>query len=165
MFQYGAELSYSLFSFFQPILRLSSDHFLSSTTAQSHVLLLASSTLSPFNFLTLIFQGGWYRRYVKLNKPYFLFSFTEPSYTQHDFALNIGANYRWNDQISSQFNVATFEELTVYNLNNPYIQGLVSFAPESKQTLWSIYTRYRLLLGFGRMNSLTFGINFTHSQW
>ena len=158
---YGIETSYPLLNFFEPTLRLSTENWLNSTTAITHLLFLGSLKFRLFDFMRVFMEGGWYQRFVRLNRPYFLPAFFGGNYTEHDFALNFGTEILWSEQLTTLFKVATFEELSVYNLNNPYLQGQFSYTPDSSKTLWSVYARYRLLLGFGRMDSFTVGLNYT----
>ncbi len=159
IFGYGFEATLPLFSFFQTSARISQENFLNSTTAQTHFLFLANLDVSPFSFLKLFVCGGWYKRNVRLNKPYLFPTLVGSSYTEHDFAVSFGTETSWSDNFSTLFKVATFEELSVYNLNNPFIQGQIAYLTSPNGIKWTLYSRYRLLLGFGRMDSFTAGIN------
>lgn len=158
---YALELSYPLLDFFSPTFRLSTENWLNSTTAQTHLLLLGALKFRPFNFVRLFLEGGWYKRFVRLNRPYLLPPIIGASYTEHDFAVNFGTELFLSDHLSTLVKVATFEELSIYNLNNPFIQSQLSYSPDSTKTVWSLYARYGLLLGFGRMDNLTFGLTYS----
>ena len=157
---YGVSASLPLFSFFELSTRLSNENWLNSTTSMSHLIFLAQLKINLFSSLDFFFTGGWYKRFVKLNKPYLLPNLVGSDFTEHDFAVALGTQIYWNSQVSTLFKVATFEELSVYNLNNPFVQAQINFAPDTKSGTWSLYSRYRLLLGFGRMDSLTFGLSY-----
>ncbi len=159
VFSYALTASLPLFSFFETSVRLSNENLLNSTTAQTHWLFLAKLNLTPFSFWKFFIHGGWYKRNVRLNKPYLLPSIVGSSFSEHDFAVDFGTEILWNESISSLIKVSTFEEISVYNLNNPFIQGQVSYSAYPTSWKWTLYSRYRLLLGFGRMDSFTAGIN------
>lgn len=157
---YGASVSLPLIPLIELSVRLSNENWLSSTTSMSHLLFLAQLRTNLFSSLELFITGGWYKRFVKLNKPYLLPNLVGSDFTEHDFALALGTQVFWTPELSTLFKVATFEELSVYNLNNPFVQGQISFTPGTKSGTWSLYARYRLLLGFGRMDSLTLGLSY-----
>lgn len=156
---YGLEVALPLLSFFEISSRLSNENWLNSTTAQTHFLFLGHLSISPFSFWNLFVRGGWYKRNVRLNRPYFFPTLAGSSYSEHDFAVSFGTEIAWTDSLATQFKVATFEELSVYNLNNPFIQGQFSYLTSPNGWKWTVYSRYRLLLGFGRMDSFTAGVN------
>ena len=74
--------------------------------------------------------------------------------------MALGTKILFSSKLSTLFKVATFEELSVYNLNNPFLQGEVSYQPVAQDWELSLLFRYRLLLGFGRMDSLTTGVSY-----
>jgi len=138
--------------------RLSQENGLGASTASSTLLFLGEIKGRPFGSLELFLIGGWYRRFVTLNKAHFLPALVGSNFSEHDFALNFGLAIDWSDSISTLFKVATFEEISVYNLNNPFIHAEISF--NSLETLKiTLYSRYKLLLGFGRLDSLTVGVS------
>ncbi len=157
---YEAMASVPWFSFLETSLRLSEESWLNSTTEQTHLLFLTTLKAKPIRQWELFFSGGWYRRYVRLTKTYLLPALIGPSYTEHDFAVALGTKILFSSKLSTLFKVATFEELSVYNLNNPFLQGEVSYQPVAQDWELSLLFRYRLLLGFGRMDSLTTGVSY-----
>lgn len=158
-FAYSLQASLPLLFFFELSARLSNENWLNSTTAQTHFLFLANLKLSPISFWNIFAGGGWYKRNVRLNKPYLAPTVTGSSYSEHDFAVSFGTELLWSESIKTLVKVATFEELSVYNLNNPFIQAQITYSTNPESWKWTLYSRYRLLLGFGRMDSFTAGIN------
>lgn len=156
---YGLGAALPLLSFFEISARLSNESWLNSTTAQTHFLFLGNFSVSPFSFWNFFVCGGWYKRNVRLNKPYLIPTLAGSSYSEHDFAVSFGTELSWNESLKTLVKVATFEELSVYNLNNPFIQGQFTYSPSPTGWKWTLYSRYRLLLGFGRMDSFTTGLN------
>ncbi len=145
------------FPFFSTSLRFSEENALSSTTSLSSFLALAHLHYRPFQSWNLFLQGGWYRRFVDLGKTHFLPAVLGSSYSEHDFAVALGTEIHWSTCFSTGAKVATFEELSVYNLNNPLIQADITYQ-ESDGLRWTLYSRYQLLLGFGRMDSFKLGV-------
>lgn len=80
------------------------------------------------------------------------------NYSEHDFAIAFGTELKLDQNLSALAKVSTFEEISVYNLNNPFIQADLTYEPVPS-VYWSIYSRYQLLLGFGRMDSFKLGLN------
>jgi hypothetical protein len=155
---YGASASLPLFSVFEFSTRISNENWLNSTTSLSHLLFLAQLRFNLFSVLELFFSGGWYKRFVKLNKPYLLPNLVGADFTEHDFAVALGTQIFWTPRLTTLFKVSTFEDLSVYNLNNPYIQAQLFYQPSPEGGTWMVYSRYKLLLGFGRLDSLSVGL-------
>ena len=146
-----------LFSFVSTSMRLSQENWLGSSTAVSTLLFLLQFQSRPLSSIRLFLQGGWYRRFVTLNNAHFLPGFWGSNYSEHDFAVALGTEIRWSPSLTSQAKVATLEEISVFNLNNPFIEAAVAYWP-TESISWSLYSRYHLLLGFGRMDSLKVGL-------
>jgi hypothetical protein len=152
----GARLAW--LPFFANSVRLSQENWLGPSTANSTILFLGEIEGHPFGFLDLFLNGGWYRRFITLNKALFLPGFVGSNFSEHDFAVNFGLGLHWSDSVSTLFKVATFDEVSVYNLNNPFIHAELSFIPLDNLKV-TLYSRYKLLLGFGRLDSFTVGVS------
>ena len=108
--------------------------------------------------MNLVLQGGWYRRFVTLDKAHFLPVLLGSNYSEHDFAIAFGTELKLGQNLSALAKVSTFEEISVYNLNHPFIQTDLTYEPVPS-IYWTVYSRYQLLLGFGRMDSFKLGLN------
>lgn len=155
--RYKIEISYHPFFFIAAFARLTHETLLTATVTVNHG--LYGITLSPLPFETVQFFAslGWYQRLTLLTKATILPSFRS-SYTEHDFALELGFRFRISDSIRAYLKAATFEELEVYNLNNPF--GEVGGSVKTGFQNWEIFSfaRYQILLGFGRLDTFSFGL-------
>lgn len=151
--EYKAEAQTRLLGFLKPGVRLHQHYLFADTLSVSHLLVTLRLEARPFSWLTLSLTPGWYRRFTHLNKVVFLPVFRS-SYTEHDFAGALGVEAEFEDW-RTRLTVATFEELSVFNLNNPFAEAKVSHRFYGMQ--WSAFFRYQILLGFGRMDKLIMG--------
>lgn len=112
-----------------------------------------------FEKLSLFFSGGWYKRFVQLERTSILPLAGSPSFSEHDFATELGFLV---DFTGTQLGVrvATFDELEIYNLNNPFIESRIFLPGSSPLERWSLTLRYQLSLGFGRLDRFTTGISY-----
>ncbi len=153
-FRYKAEVKYQPFYFIKASMRFTHETLLTTTATINHGLYWL--TLSPLPFETVQFfaEAGWYQRLTLLTKATILPSFRS-SYSEHDFALGLGFKFRISENIKAHVKAATFEELEVYNLNNPF--GEVGGSVQTGFNNWEIfsYVRYQILLGFGRLDTFS----------
>jgi hypothetical protein len=84
---------------------------------------------------------------------------TKSSFSEHDFSTEIGFLTQIS-QIKLGLRVATFDELEVYNLNNPFVESVFFLPTESEKDCWSLTMRYQLTLGFGRLDRILVGLNY-----
>jgi hypothetical protein len=160
-FDYKIGVSSPLLSFFTLGLRLSHENQLVDSTALTSFLLYGRLHSSPFKALNLFLTTGWYKRYTVLTKSTILPTPWHNSYSEHDFAFELGFDLFPEEKISGQLKAATFDAMEVFNLNNPYAEISLGYLwdPNWKVTL---YSRYKVLLGFGRLDEFRFGAGLIH---
>ena len=108
----------------------------------------------------LFASGGFYQRWVFLNQAH-LFPFGSGlSFSQYDFATELGFAYPISSTLRGLMKIATFDPWEVYNLNNPFVETSFYFSRPEASSKWLATFRYQLLLGFGRLDRLTFGLTY-----
>ncbi len=157
-------ISYKLEAVSKPLsfieLRIRASHklFLPLTVSSSHLLYLMRLKTPEFLGIQFFTGLGWYQRFMQLNKSSILFFPFRNSYTEHDFALELGVQIDLGKDYFARLRAATFEEIDVYNLNHP--MGELSFGIPIDSSLYlHLLTRYQIGLGFGRLDNLVFGAN------
>jgi hypothetical protein len=153
-FEYKAEISTRLWGFLKPSIRFQQDFLFSDTLSLSHFLFAVRLEGRPFSWLNIFITPAWYKRFTHLNKVAF-FPTVRSSYTEHDFAGAIGVE-AGDENWKAITQIATFEEISIYNLNNPFAE-LRLIHPISGIE-WSAFFRYQILLGFGRLDSFLAGV-------
>jgi hypothetical protein len=152
--EYKAEIAVPFAGFLRPSVRLQQDYRLADTLSVSHLLFALQFEARPFAGVRLFVTPAWYKRFTHLNKVVFL-PILRNSYTEHDFAGAIGLEVETTDW-RFLAEAATFEEISVYNLNNPFAEIRVGHPIAGID--WSLFSRYQILLGFGRLDRLSFGL-------
>ena len=141
-FDYAGEVGYSLFTFLHLNTRLHHGILLSDTASVSQLMPSIKLDLTYF-----FIEVGWYFRILRLHKvapfPY------ASDASENDIATQFGFRAPIGDDTLSLI-AGTIDSVDIYNLNNPYAEILYS-----RGTHWSAYIRYKLLLGFGRMDEVT----------
>ena len=121
--------------------------------------LLASVGIEWTPFPYLIFRGllGWNERFSLFSGFALLPTFSPDSVREHDFSGEISLGSHLNDQWTIFLKMSSVEEMTVFNHNNPYFQGTVTYQPPGEKYELAAFFRYRVLLGFGRMDEAMAG--------
>ena len=151
---YAGGWAFAPLSFISLEARLAHGGHLNEGTSLTH--LLGTLTLRLPTWISPFASAGWYKRWALLQNMTLIPSFRS-SYTEHDFALALGCNVRWNEQFATDFLLSTFEEIDVFNLNNPFAKLTLVFTPKNSSLSWYFFGRYKVLLGFGRLDSFTAG--------
>ncbi|MFM8269954.1 MAG: hypothetical protein ACKN9V_07175 [Pseudomonadota bacterium] len=128
--------------------------------SRTSLLGLATIQVSPWNLFSFFFSAGWYKRWTVLTHSS-LIPFSNPaSFSQYDWATEIGIRTTLTKDLSGLFRIATFDPWDVYNLNHPFIESAFTWGPAESKSKWIATFRYQLLLGFGRLDRLTFGLSY-----
>ncbi len=156
-FRYKAEISYQPFYFIEASVRLTHETLLTTTATVNNGLYWVTLSPLPFEFVQIFASVGWYQRLILLSRATIVPSFRS-SFTEHDFAFELGLKFKITDSIRFYLKAATFEELEVYNMNHPF--GEIGGSYKTGWDNWQIYSfaRYQGLLGFGRMDTFLFAI-------
>lgn len=156
-FEYKAEVQTTLISFFSLGVRLENSWYTADGTGSTNFLFRANLHGTPFRWLYLHATGGWYERFTTLNG-FALFPTFSRDTADHDFAVMAGWEVRPEDNWGVGGMIATFEAINTFNFNNPYAQlSARYFAGEDIGEIY-LYARYRLLLGFGRLDEFLVGV-------
>ena len=116
----------------------------------------------PFSFYSLFGSFGMYQRFTNLSGTQWIPTLSG-ALSDHDLVADFG----WVIQPSAVYalivKVSTFDRLAIFNLNNPYVQTALSWKLPTTNWVVSLYTRYQILLGFGRLDDFMIGINARYS--
>jgi hypothetical protein len=122
-------------------------------TSLSGIALLHTPQWSHFN---LFMGAGWYKQFARLSASSVL-PILDAS-VDHDFwLLFLGAEVTLSSEWKSHLYLSNWESIEIYNLHNPFAEVALrwtGFKPFEIQG----YFRYQVFLGFGRRDSLTFGV-------
>jgi hypothetical protein len=88
----------------------------------------------------------------------------ETSFSQFDYATELGFTMPLSPHLKGLMKISTFDPWEVYNLNNPFIETSFYLGAPENPSQWLATFRYQLLLGFGRLDRLTFGLTYL-MQW
>lgn len=135
------------------------------SNAFSHTSLLGLTTFQfkPVTPITFFISAGAYQRWGVVNRSTLLPFTPKPSFSQYDFATELGVKSTFSQTLSGILKVATFDPWEVYNLNNPFIESSIELGKPKTTEKWLATFRYHLLLGFGRLDRLTFGLTYVTS--
>lgn len=101
-------------------------------------------------------EAAWFERWILLWGPQLAPVFMNSSVRDHDFAALFGIHILPNRSLLITLCAGTIEQIAVYNFNNPYMEARTTYRAPG----WDffVFTRYKILLGFGRLDELTAGI-------
>lgn len=107
-----------------------------------------------------IFKGfislGWYERWTRFDKVWAIPTF-QGDVHEHDFTFSLGLNAAVTPSWELSATLATWDAVEIFNLTHPFIE-LRSSHPFHGSASIDFYSRYQVLLGFGRLDSLAFGV-------
>ncbi|NBT59795.1 hypothetical protein EBT16_13525 [bacterium] len=115
----------------------------------------------PISFFA---SGGWYHRWVYLEQAHLFPGLHPTSFAQNDLVVELGVTLPMSASVDGLLRLATFDTWEVYNLNNPFVESSFLIGDKNKSEKWLATLRYQLLLGFGRLDRLTFGFFYTN-RW
>jgi hypothetical protein len=156
---YKGEVRVPFLSILAISVRLSHTVLLPETTSTTNLLFQFEAHGRPFSFLSLFAHAGWYERFTLLSKTLILPTLPRNSTRDEDFAVLAGAELQSTKRLAIGFQVGTVEEIDVFNLNDPFFRLALQYHPEDWDWTLVTYARYRVLLGFGRLDELTFGVS------
>lgn len=108
----------------------------------------------PFSFLGFFAEFGWFERWLHLNSsPVPMLSAISGS--DRDVAARFGLHISPTASTRVTLSAGTIDDLLVYNLNNPYME--IRAALQTGTSEFFGLARYKMLLGFGRLEELSIG--------
>jgi len=143
-------------------LRLSHRMNLPETFSRTSLLFTTRMEGNLTSYLKFFGLIGWYKRFTQLRQAQAIPTFTQVSFSEHDFATEVGFNAAFSPRFEWTAKIATFDEVDTFNLNNPFVESTFVFSPEEGNSRWLASLRYQILLGFGRLDRLTFILGY---QW
>lgn len=157
--RFGISARFPLFSFFEFVTRFSQQTFFPESFSTSELFFLGR-LISPEIWIPVRFfaAAGWYKRYNQLAKTTFPAVPFRNSLSEHDFSFEIGLSAFESSPYFFTTRVATFDGSEAFNLNHPYAEIEIGHRLSENLTL-ALFSRYQILLGFGRMDRLLGGVN------
>lgn len=153
-FEYKAEAYLSPFDWFRLALRLDHNYLIPEGIGSSTFLGTAELQTWPFSFLGFFASIGWFERFTTFQgSPLPTFS-TEPY--DHNLACAFGFDVVPHPKFHFVGKTATFGKIEVFNLNNPFFFAAVEYQMPDRSWV-SLYSRYKVLLGFGRLDEIVVG--------
>lgn len=156
-FSYKGELSFSPLDWFALKTRLSHAVFFPEHTSMGSFLATAKLDVPIFSFFGFFGSFGWYERLSYISELTAFPLLQSSDFTDHDFAFTFGIRISPARRWSGDLFIGTYDEMEVFRLNNPYFQATVNYQYSSLISLQTHF-RYRILLGFGRLDEFMFGV-------
>jgi len=125
---------------------------------------LTKLQVSPWKEFSFFASFGFYKRWIVLDHANLIPFVNQSSFSQDDFATELGFTSTLSSNLTSLLKVATYDPWEVYNLNNPFVETSFYFGAPEATHKWLATFRYQLLLGFGRLDRMTFGLAYL-TQW
>ncbi len=160
-FDYKAEISANYLGFAKTTVRLAHSNYFVSQTGLTSIFALETLHADPFDFFGVFGSFGLYQRFTSLSGAPIFPSFNTDGLVDGDFLIQLGFRISPSHTTSITMQIANFEDIDVYNLNNPF--GQVSVAYQGPRGDWtaSVFGRYRILLGFGQLDEFMVGVGFS----
>lgn len=154
--EYAAMVSYSPIAWLSANARIVQRSLLSSGTGTSEALLTGRIDAPLLSFFEAFLEFGWFERWLHLRSIPVLPAISEVSLRDRDLAARFGIHILPVRQLRLTSSVGTIEDIIVFNLNNPFMELRASW----RNAGWELYgfARYKLLLGFGRLDELCIGL-------
>lgn len=156
-FDYKGEIQLRPIPFFYLGTRFAQRNYLPESTSASQLLFTANLDGDIFPFLGFFGSFGYFFRFPLLNKSTILPNF-RASYTEKHFAFQFGFRIYPSDSLILSTRLATYDEMDVFNLQNPFFQGDLEYLLAGDSLSATMQFRYSLLLGFGRMDEWMLGV-------
>jgi hypothetical protein len=155
--EYKGDLEVPITDFASVSLRLAHSWYPISGAGSTHLLFRGNLHCEVTSWFSLFGSFGWYERFAGLGGITVTPRLWRDT-ADHDFAMMAGGELRVSETIGLVGSLATFESINTFNLNNPYLQAAVKYGSRDDFGELYAFTRYRLLLGFGRMDEFMIGV-------
>ncbi len=120
-------------------------------------LFIPTVNIKLFFDIFISFSIGWYENIYYFTS--FIPFIRKADLYDEDFLVNFKFSKKIHEMLLA-LEIATFDEKEVFRLNNPSIRIYFSF-PYNEMTL-TFYARYKMLLGFGRIDEFMTGVSFSY---
>jgi hypothetical protein len=155
--EYKAEARFPLLSFFTPSVRLLHLYRFNESVAASTLLVTLETSWRFAPSLRVFASVAWYERFTLLSEALIVPTLPRNHVHDHDLGTVFGIEGDPVDSWRVIVKAGTYEELEVYNLNNPYLGVDLVYHPQAEHWNAMLFARYRVFLGFGRLDAFTFG--------
>jgi hypothetical protein len=155
-FDYKVDFTIQYFNILETTVRLSEINSLIDQTGTTTLFIIESLRLEPFTDTGMFASFGWYQRYTTLSGAPIFPGFSGQGLVDCDFLAQIGFKFKLPANFYTSVRLANFESIDVFNLNNPFAEVRVDYQKSPESWKWSLWSRYRVLLGFGQLNELMF---------
>lgn len=157
--EYAGTLSYFPVTWFSVSTRITQRSLLSTGSGASDLLTTGRLDKDFFSFLGAFVEFGWYERWIHLRTKPILPALSSVSARDRDLAARFGLRIIPIQPLAVTISAGTIEDILVFNLNNPFMELRTTFHARD----WEIFafSRYKLLLGFGRLDELCLGLGVT----
>lgn len=110
---------------------------------------------APLGPAEIFLAGGKFKRFTRLagSSPAPTF---DGSFSESDWLALIGARVGIGETLSAQAWLANYDGVDCFNFHNPGVQLAVTYLL-TPDLVVSVFSRYKILLGFGRRDTLLFG--------
>jgi len=156
--EYKGELEYSPLSFLRLGFRLAHSSYRDFGSSATWLLGRFGLSGDVTEWLHLFASIGWYERFYHLQGANVIPGFGRP-FPDRDFVGSVGWQIRPLPEWSLRTELSTYERITVFNLNNPFVQATVGYASPESAWHFSFFTRYQIMLGFGRLDEWMMGVS------
>lgn len=156
--QYMAAATSHPLSFFSAGVRLAHKHQIREETSSSELLLRGDLHTTLFQHVRLFLSLGWATRPTRLSRPSLLPHYFSSDFSDPTWAAELGIELKQLGNFGGRFSFGNIDALETYNLNNPFFELGVSYHPRHSPLRYYVFTRYKLLLGFGRLDEFLVGL-------
>lgn len=154
--EYKGEISARLLPVLSANLRLGHAHYFQDKAGATALSFYLSSELPAHTIVRAILGVGYFARFSRLDATPLVPGFSADLFDANamlKFGLGVRPLNGWDVRLS----VSTYDELHTYNLNNPFVSLDILHRPSGEPFEVLAYARYRILLGFGRLDDFTVG--------
>jgi hypothetical protein len=159
-FDYKLEFSAHYLKFLATTVRLGHSNFISNGTSLTNIFALESFHVDS-DFFGAFASFGFYQRYTALENASIFPSFGTDGLVDGDYLAQIGFRVSPIKNYSITAQLANFEEIDVYNINNPFAQVTLGYKDPKGDWSASLFGRYKILLGFGQLDEFLVGVGVT----
>ncbi len=154
--EYSGDVHFNLVAWARLNLRMNQQTLLSIGSGSTDLMTSIRLEGFPFPFFGLFVETGWFERWIALNSSTFVPAFDQASIRDRDFAARFGVHLRPIQTLLLTFTAGTIEEILVFNFNNPFVEIRTTYSSRIGDLF--AFGRYKLLLGFGRLDEFAAGI-------
>ncbi|MCB0419287.1 MAG: hypothetical protein KDD39_16695, partial [Bdellovibrionales bacterium] len=155
--QYKAEARVFPLSFLTTSLRLAHATNLTSASTTSELLVRGEFHFTVLDHLYFFLGAGWAARPTRFGDTSPTPNFFNAQLADPTWAAELGLELRDLSGFGARLSFGNIDTLETYNLNNPFFELGVSLHPKRSSVKYYLFSRYKVLLGFGRLDEFLLG--------